>query len=110
MKNEIGVRGNLRLSELLEAHHKREGLKLLGMALRQGWIDGFWIDYQEAKQAARQLLKDDDARVRLGAVKVLSDMAVHDLKLLQALDDNPQAQEAPTVVVYNVPAPRQLEG
>ena len=110
MDKDIGVRGSLRLTDLLDSHHKREGLKLLGMAIRNGWVDGFWIDYQEAKLAARALLKDDDARVRLGAVKVLTDMAAHDLKLLNAVGESEGNEPAPTVVVYNVPAPRQLEG
>ena len=75
----------MRLTDLLEDGHERQGLGLLRKAINHGWIDGFWIDYAEAKKHARELLRSDDDRVRLGAVRTLAVMADHDLKLLDRM-------------------------
>lgn len=104
-----GVRGTLRLADLFEDGHERQGMALLRKAINQGWVDGFWIDYAEAKKHARELLKSDDDRVRLGAVRTLTVMAEHDLKLIEKMSGG----EAPEVQVhehrhYIVKPPRLL--
>ena len=105
-----GGRGEVTLRDLADPHRARGAAKMIARALEAGYIDIFAIDYQEVKKLARALSKCAEPRAAAAGLKLLVEMAKHDLKLLELVDGAQEVKQEQTVVVYNVPPPRQLEG
>lgn len=81
-----GGRGQCSLADLMDPHRARGTAGLLAAAIRAGYIDAFCIDYKALKAKATELSNHEHPRIKASALKLLTAMALHDLKLAEVLD------------------------
>src|SRR5262245_20189098 len=85
-----GAGGRTSLKDLLDdmenPNKARGSAGMLTRALRAGYIDAFSIDYGDLKSAAFKLSQSDKPRLARAGQRLLMQMALHDLKLMEVVD------------------------
>jgi len=88
--NDKGAGGRTSLVDLLEdlsnPNKARGSAGMLTRAIRAGYIDAFSIDYGALKAEAVKLSKSDKPRLSRAGQRLLMQMALHDLKLMEIAD------------------------
>jgi hypothetical protein len=100
-----GGRGQCALRDLMDPHRARGTAGLIAQAITYGYLDAFCIDYQETKRLAQELARNESPRLKAAGLKLLTAMALHDLKLLEVIDksdrlDNGQPTDRVEEVQY----------
>lgn len=109
---DTGGRGECSLADLMDPKRSRGTAAMLASAIRLGYLDCFHVNYGSIKRAAEQLAQSDIPRVKMGALKLLTVMALHDLKMVEVLakaaNPEPERGDVNVSVVLQMPAPRLI--
>lgn len=89
-ENDKGAGGRTSLTDLLadlsNPNKARGSAGMITRAIRAGYLDAFSIDYGTLKEEAVKLSKSEKPRLSRAGQRMLMQMALHDLKLMEIAD------------------------